>query len=573
MQYEIINDRADFTKPLETIFDNRGVPFELMERMLHPTRKEEHDFRLLQNIIECAERIIEAIKNEEKIFLQVDSDADGYTSAALTWMMLVYFGAREENIIYRMHDGKQHGIIVETVPDDCTLVVIPDAGSNQYKEHKELKEKGKTVLVMDHHEADKLSEDAIVVNNQFGYPNKSLSGVGVVYKVFQALEYLQAEQMDGEEVSPHFLDVVAVGLVADMMDVSNLETMYYVQEGMANINNPFFRAIVDGNSFKLSGDMSPMKISFYIAPLINGMVRTGTQEQKHIMFNAMIKGDEIDMGENTGFGEGIPYAKTALKVCASVKRKQDKFRDEGMVKMHIKIKKKGLDKNKIIVGNAFGIDPNLRGLIANQLMAAFKKPVLMLAKDSKTKIWSGSGRGADKSDFKDFKDYLNSTGLFEYAEGHQSAFGAAIKDENMEKFIEQSNKDLEKYSFSKSYKVDLEYTSSQINPDVLAKITAFNNHYSKGFEEPYLLIKNVRVTEDSLSVMGKNPDKPSVRIKVGDINFVIFNTTKEKVEELKQMKYINVIGRANENVWMDETSYQIMITDYEKAVVLERNLF
>ncbi|KFZ25957.1 MAG: putative SPBc2 prophage-derived single-strand DNA-specific exonuclease YorK [Candidatus Izimaplasma bacterium HR2] len=83
MLYEIINKDADFTKPLETIFNNRGIPFETMEMLLHPTQEVEHDFRLLPNIIECAERIIEAIKNEEKIFLQVDSDADGYTSAAL----------------------------------------------------------------------------------------------------------------------------------------------------------------------------------------------------------------------------------------------------------------------------------------------------------------------------------------------------------------------------------------------------------------------------------------------------------------------------------------------------------
>lgn len=478
--------------------------------------------------------------------------------------MLVHFGAKEENIIYRVHDGKQHGVIVNTVPEECTLVIIPDAGSNQFVEHKELKEMGKTVIVIDHHDTEKLSEDAIVINNQFEYPNKSLSGVGVVYKVFQALEDMYG---DGEaDVYNNFLDLVAVGLVADMMNVSNLETMYYVQEGMANIKNPFFRALIAANQFKLSGDMSPMKISFYIAPQINAMVRTGTEEQKLMMFNAMIRGDEIDEGPDGGFGEAISYAQSAIKVCASVKRKQDRLRDEGMIKMHIKIQRKGLDNNKIIIGNALGISPNLRGLIANQLMAAFKKPVLMLSKDSKTKIWSGSGRGADESDFKDFKDYLNSTGLFEFAEGHQSAFGAAIKDENLQKFIEQSNKDLEMYSFNNSYKIDLEYMANQINADVIAQITLFKNHYSKGFEEPYILIKNVKVNEDTITVMGKDPEKPSLRIKVGDINFVIFKTTKEKLEELKRMKYIDIIGRANENIWLDEVTYQIIISDYEKSV-------
>ncbi len=492
-------------------------------------------------------------------------------------MMLVHFGAKEENIIYRMHEGKQHGIIVETVPEECTLVIIPDASSNDFEEHRELNEQGKTIIVMDHHEADHLSEHAIVVNNQFGYPNKSLSGVGIVYKVFQALEAIVPKVEEDYRynvgmIAPHFLDLVAVGIIADVSDVSNLETMYYVQEGMANIHNPFLRTIIAGNQYKLSGDISPMKISFYIAPLINAMVRTGSQEQKEAMFLAMIKGDEIEQ-EDEGFGNTVSYADKALKICAAVKRKQDVLKNEGMVKLHLKITKNGMDKNKIIIGKAFRVADTLKGLIAMQLASAFKKPTLVLSKNKETNLWSGSGRGINQSDFKNFKDYLNSTNLFEYAEGHQGAFGAAIKDENLEKFIEQSNKDLEKYSFSNNYKIDLEYTSNQINADVIAQIASFSNHYSKGFEEPYILIKNIRVTERSLTIMGKNPDKPSIKIKVEDVNFIIFTTTKEKVEELKQMKYINVIGRANENIWNDDISYQIMITDYEKAIVKARDLF
>lgn len=84
MLYEIINKDTDFTKPLETIFKNRGIPFSTMELLLKPNRSVEHDYRELPNIIKGAERIIKGIENKEKIFLQVDSDADGYTSAALT---------------------------------------------------------------------------------------------------------------------------------------------------------------------------------------------------------------------------------------------------------------------------------------------------------------------------------------------------------------------------------------------------------------------------------------------------------------------------------------------------------
>ena len=67
--------------------------------------------------------------------------------------------------MYRFHSGKEHGIIVSTVPEDVKLVIAPDSSSNDYDQHKELSEKGIDVLVIDHHEAEKVSEYACVINN------------------------------------------------------------------------------------------------------------------------------------------------------------------------------------------------------------------------------------------------------------------------------------------------------------------------------------------------------------------------------------------------------------------------
>lgn len=77
------------------------------------------------------------------------------------------------------------------IPEGTTLVIAPDSSSNDYDIHKKLMEKGIDVLVIDHHEADRISEYACVVNNQLcDYPTKSLSGVGMVYKVCQYLDEL-----------------------------------------------------------------------------------------------------------------------------------------------------------------------------------------------------------------------------------------------------------------------------------------------------------------------------------------------------------------------------------------------
>jgi single-stranded-DNA-specific exonuclease len=71
----------------------------------------------------------------------------------------------QSKIIYRFHEGKKHGIIEETVPEGVKLVVAPDSSSNDYEVHKKLKERGIDVLVIDHHEAEKVSDDAVVINN------------------------------------------------------------------------------------------------------------------------------------------------------------------------------------------------------------------------------------------------------------------------------------------------------------------------------------------------------------------------------------------------------------------------
>ena len=81
------------------------------------------------------------------------------------------------------HKNKHHGIVVDDIPEGTKLVVALDASSNEYDIHKELAERGIDVLVIDHHLTDSLSENACVINNQLcDYPNKALSGVGMVYK-------------------------------------------------------------------------------------------------------------------------------------------------------------------------------------------------------------------------------------------------------------------------------------------------------------------------------------------------------------------------------------------------------
>lgn len=144
----------------------------------------------------------------------VDCDCDGYTSAAIliNYLYDIFPTYIQNNLSYYMHDSKQHGLSdcidwLLTV-DNLGLVWCPDSSSNDYNEHKRLKDAGINVIVLDHHDADHISENAIIINNQLSdYPNKSFSGAGVTWQFCRYFDkLLKTDNAD------QYRDLVALGL-------------------------------------------------------------------------------------------------------------------------------------------------------------------------------------------------------------------------------------------------------------------------------------------------------------------------------------------------------------------------
>lgn len=237
---------------------------------------------------EGAKMLANCIRNNKPLFLQVDSDCDGFTSAAvfLNYLNRLFPSFVQNNVKYRLHEGKQHGLIPDTIPSETGLVVAPDSSSNDYEVHEFLHETlGIDVLVLDHHEADRLSPHACVINNQLcDYPTKSLSGVGVVYKFCSYLDELM-----NVDYADDLLDLTALGIIADMMDMRDLETRHIITRGIENINNPFFKTMVEKNAYSLGDTITPTGVAFYVAPYVNATIRMGTHEEKVLLFESMLE--------------------------------------------------------------------------------------------------------------------------------------------------------------------------------------------------------------------------------------------------------------------------------------------
>lgn len=270
---------------VERVLTNRGIELSEIQHYLHPSDKDIFNPTLISNMDVGLKMLITHISQNDKVLIQVDSDCDGFTSSALliNYLNCLFPGFVQNNILYRIHTGKQHGIIVDTVPNDVKLVIAPDSSSNDYEQHEQLAARGIDVLVIDHHEADHVSKYACVINNQLcDYPTKSLSGVGMVYKFCSYID-----QFTGTDYAEQFLDLVALGMVGDMMDLRDIETRHLVVKGIQSLRNPYFKEMVKTQEYSLNkvGGLSPFGISFYIAPMVNATIRVGTDAENSCYSN------------------------------------------------------------------------------------------------------------------------------------------------------------------------------------------------------------------------------------------------------------------------------------------------
>lgn len=552
---------------------NRGFQPEEIQHYLNPIEDDILDPFLLDNVREGVAVLIRHIKAQDRAAVIIDVDCDGCCSSAILINYLHdLFPAWVENCLtYYMNDGKQHGIIYDNVPNDIQLLIVPDAGTNDAEACQQLKEQGIDILILDHHLQDIDNPYACIINNQTcNYPNKSLCGAGVVYKFCSCIDFLlEIQQAD------QYLDLVALGLIADVMSLQPYETHYLVTKGLSQINNPYFKMMVEKQSYSLKDKITPQGVAFYIAPYINATIRMGTNEDKMLMFEAMLNHKAYELIDSTKRGckgQKETRVEQACRNCTNVKSRQQKARDAAIEVIEKLIQERHLNNNKILLIQLDSqniINKNLTGLVANILMSEYGKPVMLLNEtynEQGEKCWEGSARNVGNSKFENFKDFITNSGLCLYGAGHEAAFGAGIEDKNVETFIEYSNRELASYDFSACYKVDFIFDASNFNGKDIIKIAELKSLWGQGVEEPYIALENVKVYKDNVFLM--SPDKsPTLKILLPNGTSIIkFKSSKEEYEQLKTdlgCLTLNIVGRCEENVWNGSIAPQIIVTDYE----------
>ncbi len=540
---------------LQLLFQ-RGIDTrEKIEKFLAPDyEKGTYDPFLFSGMKKTIGRIAKAGKEKELVAVFGDYDADGVTSTVILKEVLDELGIN--SLIY-IPDKKLegYGLNIQAVEEfgkkNVKLIITVDCGITNLKEVELANKKGMDVIIIDHHHVPREYPPALaIINPHFeksGYPFSYLAGVGVVFKVVQAL-YRQflPEKL---EQTKWLLDLVALGTVADCVPLLD-ENRTIVKYGLvvlsktrrAGLRELFTvgRILIDENNIP-----DARKISFQIAPRINA---AGRMDHANAAYNLLIEKNQVKARS------------LALELEASNQKRQ---RETERVAEEVRILANNAFKNKkfiFAVGEHFPI--GIAGLVAGKIADEFNKPTAVLQKEEK--ISRGSFRSIPQINIieklEECGDLLIKCG------GHHQAAGVTAANDKLNEFYEKLNglieKELEGKECVSEIKVDAKVTPADIDFELAENLIKFAP-FGEGNPQPVFLMEKAVVEEIRLVGAGGQHLKLFLRSRDGSpkiFEAIGFNLN-EKFSRLKTGNIIDVIFNLEVDNWNGNKKIQLKLID------------
>ena len=577
MKYQLRNKNYNNETPelaLEELLKDRGIhqPYE----WLHPDDSYEHSPWLFQQMVKAVDLLNLHIKHRESnIMVVVDSDLDGYTSGAIIMTLLSNI-SRGQNIQFVLHPNKEHGIVLDDIPDDTSLIIVPDAGSTQVTEHLKLLNNHIDIIILDHHEyipnydyKEYNSHIAIVNSQEENYPNKALSGAGVALKFAQAYY-----EKYGGAFPNKLYALAACGIIADVMDISYLENKEIITKGLKYLpeHNFLYQLIVDSHYNVEKPTPTIKDIGWTIGPNINAIIRLGTIEQKYIIFKALIAPNILVPSTKKGEEIEVPIYEEAVRFCKNAKKRQTTAVDKSIKIIENKIEIKDNDKAIVFIDEDQELTFELSGLIANKLLSQYNRPIILLrhfTEDGVNEL-RGSVRGKSVEGLPNLKDALNGITGVEKAEGHAFAFGIGIDNNNFAEFKAHLAAALSDVDFNVNlYMIDLIAKSSEVNLEI-AQIMARDDIWGHGVDQPLALLTDI--STDQCEYMGA--EQQHLKINCGQYDVVFFNVPELTEKLLNNEKYnIDVVGTFSIDKSYNVGRLQFMVSDYDLKPYVKKTIW
>ena len=376
-EVEKLEKEYKINKLLATILVNRGITVENANIFLNPTRKDFHDPKLMPDMNIAVERILQAIEKKEKTIIYGDYDVDGITSITVLKSFLTERGLEvDEYIPNRISEG--YGLnkqaIEKIASKNYNLMITVDCGITAIEEVEYAKEFGIETIITDHHEPGENLPKAIAVvdckRKENIYPFRELAGVGVVFKLIQAIGQKQGLE---EKEYLKYLDIVSLGTISDIVPLID-ENRVITKLGLklvACTKNSGLKAILNSIGF---GKIDSGVISFGVAPRINACGRMGYANDA---LELLLSKNETEAHEKV----------SVLNKYNNERQEKEKIIFEDAIKQ---IETNHLDEEEAIVLGGEGWHHGVIGIVASKLTEKYFKPTILLCHEDT--IAKGSGR-------------------------------------------------------------------------------------------------------------------------------------------------------------------------------------
>lgn len=548
---EEISSKYNLNKLISTILANRNITTEEEIRLfLSPTRKDFHNPFLMTDMEKSVERIIKAIENKEKVTIYGDYDVDGITSITVLKSFLKDRGLETSQYIpNRLNEGYglNNNAIEKIKQQGCELMITVDCGISAINEIDYANSIGIETIITDHHEpGNEIPKAFAVIDNKrkdSKYPFRELAGVGVVFKLIQAIGIKLGLK---EEEYLKYLDIVCVGTISDIVPLVD-ENRVIAKLGLMLIRqtrNIGLKSIIDTSGYTKIDSNS---ISFGIAPRINACGRMGKAE------------DALELFLSKNYNEVSELAKR-LNDYNKLRQDTEKEIYENAIKQ---IEQNKLDKNNSIIVGGHNWHHGVIGIVSSKITEMYFKPSILLSFEEDG-IGTGSGRSIPGFDLHEaLTKCLDNVEKFG---GHSMAVGLTVKKEKFEKFKKEFEQIATNSNVSEIIPViniDAKIDFSAINKDMVESLKQLEP-FGEGNKMPVFVFKNLKI--DSIRALSEGKHL-KLTLKEGNtvVNAIGFNIG-NLADEYRIGDKIDVVGVLEINNFNGVESLQINIKDIMRTV-------
>ena len=526
-----MKDSSEIKKFLKADFENLNSP------------------NLFTDMTKALDRIICAIQHDERILIYGDYDVDGLTSTALLFLV---FKEITTNIYYYIPNRFQEGYglneqaINTAFNNKIKLIITVDCGTSSVYEIEKAKDLGIDVIISDHHiPQDNIPSAFAVINPKCDekYPFKELAGVGVSFKIAQALYGRLNKNQDNLY---KFLDFVALGSIADSVPFIG-ENRVLIKYGLKILNQTKkegLKALIKECGLN-EGEISTKDINYALAPRLNAAGRL----------------DDPKLALDLLLTESKSKAKYLAGKLSEINKNRRNIGDKILKEAKIQAQKQiSEENNSVLVLSANNWNQGVIGIIASRLVEEFNRPTIVIS----TKDDMGKGSGRSTRNFHLYKAIEQCKEFLENYGGHKHAAGIGIKSENISEFKLKMNKISQSFMTEKDLIPELEIDASillnEINFNLIKDIDALEPF---GLANPKPVFCSFKNNIFNWRLVGEK--KKHLKLKVIEkdrlLDGIGFKLAKVGSQVLTDNKIVNLAFNIELNKWNGAENIQINIKD------------